>query len=170
MTTVRTRATASSRDVLLARHAAAQPELDAQREALLARFACFAPMPAVPSVAEPESLLPTVPPLFSRGVFETLWRELFVPCRGAWAAFACVWVAILAIDRLDSLGSESAPAAQVARSDATWLAVWLEQRRLLADLVRDSFAPATPPPPLLPAPVVPPLGFIDSVSNPARYV
>jgi hypothetical protein len=97
-------------------------------------------------------------------VFETLWRELFVPCRGAWAAFACAWVAILAIDRIDSFAAAPERGAQIARSDAAWLAVWLEQRRLLAELIREPFVPAAP------TPVVSPLGFIDSASRPVGYV
>lgn len=115
----------SPRDALLARHAAARPVLQEQRDALLARFA--AP-PAEAAAAVARRILSP------RECLAVLWRELFAPCRQAWTALACVWVAVVACQQLDRLTAPTFELPAPRHADPALLALWLEQRRFLAEL------------------------------------
>ena len=64
------------REILLARHRAAEPKLDAIREAVLAE-ALNVPAPGQPAPR------PSRAGVFSVGM--TLWRELILPSRRAWS-------------------------------------------------------------------------------------
>jgi len=116
------------REFLLARHASARPALDAQRDALLARFAASAP-------------LVRATPFSPFACFAVLHRELYAPYRRAWTALACVWLAILSGQQLERLTTPPFASVPIAASDAEsqtrLLALWLEQRRLLAALTND---------------------------------
>ncbi len=111
----------SSREILLARHRAVEPRLDAMRVAVLAA--------GTRAVRQPVLL----------NALRTLWRELVVPCRPAWVAFAAVWVVLLVVNGAGrSAGHEVRPTASEM---AMTIASWREQRRLLAELT----SPAAPP-------------------------
>lgn len=141
----------SPREILLARHAAARPALDAQHTALLARFAAATTSPAAP---------------FSPLAFlATLHRELIAPCRRTWATLACVWIGLLAFQQLDHLAAPSEADLPQSRIDSTLLAVWLAQRRDLADLGAQPARPTLPAPPL-PTPPTRPLGACTSATTP----
>jgi hypothetical protein len=117
----------SPREILLARHAPMRPALDAQRAALLARFA--SPVPAIPPA----------PGLSIRHLFVLLHRELFVPYRRAWSTLACVWVALLLGLKIEHLASPVPPAQPITATDRALLALWAEQRRQLANLPPEAF-------------------------------
>ena len=140
----------SPREILLARHAATRPALDAQRDALLSRFAAE---PAPSTSAEPASPRATAsfsPLTTLRDVFGVLHRELFAPYRRAWSALTCVWLATLAFQQLDRFASQPLPAPSAATagpdSESALLALWMEQRRQLAALADDTGSRATPSP------------------------
>lgn len=145
----------SPRAILLARHTAALPALDAQRAALLARFAA-----ADSSSSRPSNVAAFLPFAF----FALLHRELVAPCRRSWASLAIVWIALLSFQQLDRLVAPDFAPAPATSADVAVLAVWLEQRRLLATFaggVSSAELPAreTPPPPA----GTHPLGAIDLV-------
>lgn len=156
------------RELLLARHAAARPALDAQRAVLLERFSAAESVSgsghrsASEAGSSPRSARGGLTP---RAVFETLWRELVAPCRGAWAGLVALWVVLFGVERLGELFAP-APAGAVAEIDAAGFATWLEQRRRFAELTRDPFAPegvrpVAPSSSAAPKPATPaPLGFI----------
>ncbi len=128
------------REILLARHAAsARAALDAQRDALLSRFAADA---ASASEAPDRPLVRPSLVTSLRDLFAVLHRELFAPYRRSWSALACVWLAILAFQQLDRLSAPPLAPARLASSapaaDTALLALWLEQRRQLAALAADS--------------------------------
>lgn len=120
----------SPRDLLVGRHTTARSALDAQRDALLVRFA-----------APPADRF-----LNFRDLLATLHRELFAPCRHAWTALACAWLAILVFQQLDRLASSPLNNNRIepTTTAAPLLALWLEQRRQLAALTADP-APRTVP-------------------------
>lgn len=130
------------REILLARHAASdRAALDAQRHALLARFASSDAAHPESSVSIPSRARVAAPfsPLASfRDILGLLHRELLAPCRRAWSALACVWLALLCFQQFDRLTAAPLATARVAASDsasdAVVLALWLEQRRQIAAL------------------------------------
>lgn len=76
------------REVLLARHQAASPKLDAIRRAALEELN----NEATKSPRQPASFVA----VFLRGS-QKLWRELLWPHPAAWAALAGVWLVILGV-------------------------------------------------------------------------
>lgn len=72
------------RELLLNRHRAAAPRLDAIRESVLASVAREAAPPAPVDAAATCCL--------------TLWRELFLPCRRIWSGLAAVWLVLIALN------------------------------------------------------------------------
>ncbi len=117
----------SPRDLLLARHRAAEPRLDALRTAVLAD----------------ETAARRRPMLLA--ALRTLWRELVEPCRPAWVALATVWAVLLILDCTSRpLGETRRP---VATETVAAIARWLEQRRMLAELAVPA-APSSGPVPI----------------------
>jgi len=72
------------------------------------------------------------------------WRQLILPCRGAWAGMAAAWLVLWGIHV--QLADDPAAAARGARSSApAVLRAIAEQRQLLAELSLTPKAPATQP-------------------------
>ncbi len=123
------------REILLGRHAAVGPKLDAiRREALR-----LANNPG-PAADAPR----TAPPLLVQ-----MWEQLVLPCRAAWTVLAAAWAVILLLqvqgDTPPASGQESAPLTPMA------VALLQEQRDLRAELlgatrVRPVERDATPKP------------------------
>ncbi len=137
------------REILLARHASARPALDAQHAALLARFTSSRPAARLSPFA----------------FFAVLHRELYAPYRRTWAMLATAWIAILAFQQLDRLVAPpfatGRHASSATRVDISLLALWLEQRRILAALAADTPLQPAPAREALPPPGSPrPLGCI----------
>lgn len=156
------------REILLARHAdAARPALDAQRDALLARFTTASDTHATTAPAGSHRADPRSPFAF----FATLHRELFAPYRRAWSTLACAWLAVLALQQINHFATPRLAPARMASSapadDATLFALWLEQRRQLAALAADTGLRSWPVSPGFirektpPAPASHPLGSLE---------
>jgi len=73
----------------------------------------------------------------------TLFRELIWPCRRTWTGLSAVWLVILAFN-LTQTDRTQAVAAKSTTSPAEIRLAFLEQQRLLAELIG-------PPPPASPA-------------------
>ena len=119
------------RDILLARHRAAEPKLDATREAVLAE-ALNVPAPGQPAPR------PSRAGVFSVGM--TLWRELILPSRRAWSGLAATWMLIALINLAESRGSQGTTAKPTAQSNMA--DSFIEQQKLLGELLTDR-TPAT---------------------------
>ena len=119
------------RDILLARHRAAEPKLDAIRKAVLAK-AASAPAPNQP---DPR---PSRAGAFALGL--TLWRELILPNRRAWSGLAATWMLIALINLAESRGSQGTTAKPTAQSNMA--AGFIEQQKLLGELLTER-APVT---------------------------
>jgi hypothetical protein len=120
------------RDLLLSRHAAAQPNLDALRRQVVAEH------------LGPASLEEAAPP---HGFVRALWVELFWPSRRAWAGLAAVWVVVLGLN-LAARQRSSEPTALVNQSSPAreLRLVLVEQARLRAELLQIEPLPGTEPP------------------------
>ena len=108
------------RNILLARHQAAEPKLDAVRAQALAALAPH----------------PSQPPSFTRR-WLSAWQEFFRIPRVAWAGLAAVWLVILGLNFAthETVPSvPSAPRAETKRSPETLQAL-REQKQLFAELV-----------------------------------
>ena len=77
------------REILLQRHAAATPKLDAIRHAMVEELNN--------KDTKIQSWAVALVALFL-GCSQKLWRELVWPCRQVWAGLAAVWVVILAVN------------------------------------------------------------------------
>ncbi|MDQ3621382.1 MAG: hypothetical protein M3463_02695 [Verrucomicrobiota bacterium] len=125
------------RQILFQRHQPAVPKLDRIRADVLPS--------EWPHAAE--SAKRHEPNILPAGLLR-LWCELIVPSQRAWAGFAVIWIALLAINLATSEtrenGSPMASSAQV-------IAAFEQQRQLLAELFRPE-----PPQPAVPSPQLPP--------------
>ena len=124
------------RDLLLERHAAAGPRLDAVRRRVIDSLAT----PAATRMPFPEPRL---------SAWQMAWEELFVRARVAWTGLAIGGVAALVLN-----ARVPAPGRTPERPEPTVSIVEVREERaaLLAELL-DS-----PPPPIPPAPPAPALG------------
>jgi hypothetical protein len=116
------------RDILLARHRAAEPKLDAIRENVLAG-ANSAPARERTDAAHSRS------GAFAMGL--TLWRELILPSRRVWSGLAATWILMALVNASQSRDPQTAKTAfrpEVAAS-------FVEQQILLGELLTDR-APA----------------------------
>lgn len=104
----------SPRELLLKRHEAAAPKLDAIRAA------------AIPTRAQLSTLN-------SQPV--SLWERLFGPNPLAWAGLAAVWVVLLVVNR-DTSGSTTTSASRASQpSEAAVAEIVRENRRQMAELL-----------------------------------
>ncbi|MDF3056709.1 MAG: hypothetical protein K0R17_924 [Rariglobus sp.] len=117
----------SPRDILLARHGAAEPRLDVLRATVLARVE--------PTLNRRASLLTTL---------RAVWRELVVPCRPVWMTLAAVWAVLLV---LNGTGRSRGEAPVFSANEITAaMTQWVERRRVLAELAAPAATPARKPP------------------------
>ena len=114
------------RELLLKRHEAALPKLDALRAAVLPARSQLSTLNSQPA---------------------SLWERLFGPNPLAWAGLAAVWLVLLAVNRS---GSEPASSASIARrasqpSEAAVAEIVRERRREMAELLNLDDSQAAPP-------------------------
>lgn len=120
------------RELLLARHRAAEPKLDAIRKRAVATL-------------DPR------PSAFDSWL-AVCWQELFWPCRRAWAGLAAVWAVILALNFSAAEHMAQPTVAAVTQLPGS-LESWKQrQEQLLAELSGQQSEPAEPPKPSLPRP------------------
>lgn len=135
----------SPRDILLARHAAAELRLDVLRATVLADLERASRRPASPL-----------------DLLRAVWRELVVPCRPAWVALAAVWAVLLVLNGAGRpRGETTLPASS---ETVAAVAQWLERRRALAELT----APAAVPARKSPETVVPGHSHLPSIAPTTR--
>jgi hypothetical protein len=117
------------REILLNRHRAAQPKLDAIRKHVLAEHA-----PARGAS----------PPVNLTSLARQFWAEVIWPARRVWLGFAAAWLVIAALNlasretRLPTASNASAPAPEA-------LLALREQRKLLSQLLEPGAAPSAAP-------------------------
>ena len=118
------------RDILLARHQAAAPKLDAIRQSTV-EAVCDRRILADNTQDRRSQTAATTAVL-------TLWRELIFPCRRIWAGLATAWVLLAAINiaQRDQTSTQSISTAPATTS-------FREQQRLLNELFADSTPAAT---------------------------
>ena len=121
------------REILLERHCAANAQLDAIRENVVAT----AVSDAAVRVPRPFPILAVL----------KLWRELVLPCRRIWAGVAAVWLVILALHLSTGAPPKSAP-GQMAASGQDVLTALREQEQILAQLLDPRDQPHAEPPPV----------------------
>ena len=125
------------REILLARHRSAEPQLAAMRRRILT--------PANENQCQKKSGL--------SGVIESC-REFFRVPRTAWVGFAAAWLVIIALN----IASSDAPQVNVtvasapAKRSPEMLQALREQKRLLAELVGSLSAPEAEAPRFVPRP------------------
>ncbi|HEY3760328.1 MAG TPA: hypothetical protein VGN23_01080 [Verrucomicrobiae bacterium] len=102
------------REILLERHKAAIPQLDALRNQTI-----NAELRRKPSTVIVDWL-------------SLLWRELIWPCRGIWTGLATVWILIFAANIAMNGGSHPVMAKVAASQGA--IVAWQQQQRLLSEL------------------------------------
>ncbi|MBU6411131.1 MAG: hypothetical protein KGR98_12155 [Verrucomicrobia bacterium] len=128
------------RDILLARHQAAAPKLDAIRKSVVAEKWSNQAPGGQSSALHAVSLL-----LDFSG---NMWRELILPSRRFWAGLAGVWCVILAVNF--SL-RDRWPAGMMKESSAPAMLLSLpQQERLLAELMEPNERRDRPPPKRIP--------------------
>lgn len=121
------------RELLLARHADARPRLDALRAAVLAELPSARPSAPAPSLKA------------------TLWEQLVVAGRPAWAALGAAWAVILLLNTASSLVTERPVVATADLPSPEVEAILTAQRQLWVELT----SPAEPPPPAKEPPASP---------------
>ncbi len=129
----------TAREILLARHADAQPRLDALREAFVAGLSSA-------RIAVPKPSLRT-----------TLWEQLVVACRPAWIGIAAAWAVIAVLHATSAAPSADRPHAAVAKVASPEVeALLAAQRQLFVELC----APVDAPRRRTPEPATRPSGSI----------
>ena len=120
------------KEILLARHQAAEPKLDQIRREVVAEL-------TADPAREPEA------PLVLK-----LWHELILPRPRAWAAVAAMWVVIVAL----KLSTPEAPpvVAQKSSAPSEVLAEVRQQKLLFAELVGVGKPRVVEPPKSVPQP------------------
>lgn len=118
------------RDLLLARHQAAAPKLDALRRAVVNKLNNQATKEQSRPVSMVASLL---------GCSNQFWQELICPCRQIWTGLTVIWLLLFIVNfsQRDNLSSVSGKAI---RSGAVTMSLQAQQR-LLNELLADRTAP-----------------------------
>ena len=113
------------RELLLKRHEAALPKLDALRAA------------ALPARSQPSTL---------NSQPASLWERLFGPNPLAWAGLAAVWLVLLAVNRSGSEPATSTASHANQPSEAAVAEIVRENRRQMAELLNLDEPQAAPTP------------------------
>jgi hypothetical protein len=108
------------REIILGRHQAAEASLDAIRQQVLSR--------ELPPRPQPVEQLP------SGAWLTTLWDQLVLPCKRAWAGFGFAWVVILLLQATSSnpMSKPSLPSGKPSLDDRAQLR---EQWQLRAEML-----------------------------------
>jgi hypothetical protein len=119
------------REILLARHRAAVPQLDAIRQSVVAEL-------NRPATRKQNFLASLVAGL--RDGSNPLWRELVWPCRRIWTGLAVIWILIFAVnfsqrDRTPATLAKSTPTAGM-------MMTFRDQQKMLNELFADRSLPA----------------------------
>ena len=114
------------REILLARHRAVEPRLDAIRREVLAEKVTPACAGGSGALAAVWLNWPVV-----------LWRELVWPCRRTWATLAAVWIALL-IFNVSQRDKAELAALKLPPPSAKAIMAWRQQEKLLAELIGSS--------------------------------
>ena len=112
------------RELLLARHQAATPKLDALRRGVVAGLD-----PANGRAC----------PGFVARLLTLLWRELVFPCRRTWTALVAVWVLLVIINVAQREGSSPGPAKSPASVET--MMTYPNQEKILNELLADRSQP-----------------------------
>jgi hypothetical protein len=125
------------REILLNRHCAAEPRLDAIRRAAVA--AAGESRSAVPARDRRASTAWAAGVSLFRRYATAPWRELILPSRRLWTGLAAVWAVLILINTFqrDTSGSSSAHGV----SSPTVMASWQVQQRWMNELLADRSAP-----------------------------
>lgn len=120
------------REILLARHRAAEDRLDAIRHAVVAELN----NQGTKEQSQPTSLVASL-----LGCFNQLWLELFWPSRRTWAGLAAAWLVILAVnlaqrDPAPSAGAPGTPVMMSLAEQQHWLNQLFADRLPAADMER----------------------------------
>jgi hypothetical protein len=118
------------RDLLLARHQTAVPQLDAIRREVVAGLN----QPDTKEQSPPNILVG-----WFLGASNTFWQEVVWPCRRIWTGLATVWILIFIINftQHDSPGNATGKSAQ---SGDVLMSLQVQQR-WVAELLADRLAP-----------------------------
>jgi hypothetical protein len=117
------------RDILFARHQAAEPKLDAiRRKALAGLNRRDAKTPNLVSVLASWCL----------GGSKQLWLELVWPSRRIWSALAAIWILIFVLDFSQRDGSQT---MSVKSSAPEMMMTFRDQQKLLNELLADRVLP-----------------------------
>ncbi|HUB87699.1 MAG TPA: hypothetical protein VMB22_07375 [Verrucomicrobiae bacterium] len=128
------------REILLERHQAAAPKLDAIRQS------------AVAAVCDRRISNERRSQTTATMILKTFWLELVWPCRRIWAGLAAVWVLIFVFNLSQRDPSELMARKTPSPSPQMVLAFW-QQEKLLDELMGPDKPPAVEPPqPFLPQP------------------
>lgn len=115
------------RDILFARHQAAQPKLDAIRDKQIAQLNH--------KDTKTQSWISSFVSLCLSGS-KTIWQELVLPSRRTWAGLATVWILLAAINLAQR---ESVPAGEKVSIPTRMN--FAEQQRLMNELFADRSLP-----------------------------
>ena len=118
------------REILLERHRAAEPKLDAIRRAVFAEELNN-------QATKEQSLAQNFVALFLRGS-NLFWRELIFPSRRAWAGLAAIWILILVVNLSQS---DSSPAGKIAAAPAMMMS-FQDQQKMLNEIFADRSQPS----------------------------
>ena len=113
------------RELLLKRHEAALPKLDALRAAALPARSQLSTLNSQPA---------------------SLWERLFGPNPLAWAGLAAVWLLLLAVNRSGSEAATSSASRASQPSEAAVAEIVRENRRQMAELLNLDEPQAAPTP------------------------
>jgi hypothetical protein len=126
------------REILLERHQAAAPELDAIRQSAVAAV-CDRRLEINDAHERRSQTAATM-------ILKTFWRELILPSRRIWAGLAAVWLVLAAVNL--SQRDHSPAGAMKSAPTPDLILTFRQQERLLTELIGPdearSVAPATP--------------------------
>ena len=118
------------REILLDRHRAAEPKLDAIRAAVVAGLRRQNP--------EPQNRPAGLVSWLLRGS-TPVWRELILPSRRIWTGLAAVWLVLFAVN-LSQRDPASGVTGRAVRSPAVMMS-WQVQQRWMDELLADRSTP-----------------------------